>query len=101
MPPQIRPENGEVRCLVELDAEIEEPRAIGPIAMKQHNGGRSFSAAQQPAARRSAITIAPGFVCCLQTRPTDLRKGLRGDQVSSTLRPGDVIENPTDGPTHR
>ena len=69
---QIGPEDREVCGLVDLDAEIEEPRAIAAVTMQQHHSRRAFSAFEQPAATAPPVLGGPTFVSDLDGASADL-----------------------------
>lgn len=93
MTSQVRPENRKACGLIQLDAQIQEPRAVAPVSMQENDGRRSFRSAQQPSSSFSAVAVGPGFICYFESRSAYVGERLRGDEVSLAWGARDSNDN--------
>src|ERR1041385_4140642 len=86
MTAEVRPENCGMRRLIDLDAEIEKPRAIAAITVQQHNRRRAFSPLHQPATRLTPVERGPTLVRDFDCATTDARERLRRHDIRPSCR---------------
>ena len=94
MAAQVWQKHRHVRRLVELHAEVQEPRAIRAVAVEQYDGGRAFRAAHEPAARARPVAVRPSLFGRLQTAVAQLHELFGRDEVRASGRVRRAVDEP-------
>ena len=94
MATKIGHQNGEIGGFVELYAQVEDVRPIGPILMKQDHGGPILDTPQKPSSRGTAVAVWPVLISYLRGTSTQPSVFVRSDKVSRLDRPRSAVHEP-------